>query len=117
MHFDSDLNKENSFTKVNRIKKYIDEHITEELTLAMLADEFEMSRHHLPRLFKKYTGDTVLRYINVKRLNLVQEYQASGMSWLDAALMAGFGYYSSFYRAYKKEFGVSPREYQKLQNK
>jgi len=117
MQFDSDLNKENSFTKVNRIKKYIDEHITEELTLAMLADEFEVSIHYLSHLFKKYTGDTVLRYINVRRLNLVRGYYASGMNLLDAALMAGFGYYSSFYRAYIKEFGVSPRKHQNLQNK
>ena len=83
----------------------------------VLADEFEVSIHYLSHLFKKYTGDTVMRYVNVRRLNLVRGYYASGMNLLDAALMAGFGYYSSFYRAYIKEFGVSPRKHQNLQNK
>ena len=116
MYFNSETNKENSFMKVKRIKKYIDEHITEDLRLTEIADEFGMSVHYLCHSFKAHTGCTVLQYVNNGRLGLAMDYYKSGLNLLDAAIKAGFGHYSSFYRLYLKEFGVSPKKHQDLQN-
>ena len=98
----------NSVIKSKKIEEFIDEHITEELSLDIIAENFEMSRHHLCHLFKKNMGCTVLQYIKHKRLCFVKNCYISGLNLLDAAKLAGFKSYSSFYRAYYSEFGKSP---------
>ena len=75
----------------------------------MLAEKFYISKYYLCRAFHKATGLTVHDYIRLKRLNLARELKAEGKSISEAAMMAGFTDYSSFYRAYLKEYGVSPR--------
>ena len=97
-----------SVNKINDIKKFIDEHITEDLSLDLVAAEFGISKHYLCHLFKRNTGYTVLQYIKRKRFCLMKEYFISGMSLIDAAMLAGFRSYSNFYRAYFNEFGKAP---------
>ena len=75
----------------------------------MLADKFYLSKYYLCRAFHKATGLTINEYVRRKRLVLVHELKDEGRSLTEAALMAGFHDYSSFYRAYVKEYGVSPR--------
>lgn len=89
---------------------YINNHYTEDITLDLLQDKFFISKYHLCRAFHKATGLTVHEYIRRKRLTKVRELRADGMSISDAATLSGFNDYSSFYRAYQKEYGASPRE-------
>ncbi len=100
----------NSVVKSKSIEKFIDEHISEELSLDVVAENFGMSKHYLCHLFKKNTGYTVIQYVKHKRLCLAKEYYISGRNLLEAATMAGFKSYSNFYRAYCSEFGKAPRE-------
>ena len=89
---------------------YINNHYTEDITLDLLHEKFFISKYHLCRAFHIATGLTIHEYIRRKRVTKVRELCAEGMSIGDAAAQAGFHDYSSFYRAYQKEYGTSPRE-------
>ena len=89
---------------------YLNNRYTDDITLDMLADKFYLSKYYLCRAFRKATGLTVHEYICRKRLALVRELKAEGRGLSEAALMAGFQDYSSFYRAYTKVYGISPRK-------
>lgn len=84
------------------IRRYLDEHLTEDLSVDRVAQAFFLSRYHLMRLFKADTGFTINEYITVQRLQLVQQAMMQGKSATEAALFAGFGTYSSYYRAAKR---------------
>jgi len=92
------------------IISYLNNRYTEDITLDMLAEQFFLSKYYLCRSFHKATGLTVHQYITRKRLTLVKELRDEGKSIGEAAMQAGFKDYSSFYRAYQKQYGVSPRE-------
>ena len=62
------------------------------------------------RKFKEETGYTLHNYITSKRLLTAREYIDNGVPILKAAQISGFGEYSSFVRAYKKQFGKAPSQ-------
>lgn len=90
---------------------YIRAHLTEEITLEQLEQEFYVSRHHLIREFKKRTGQTVHRYIVRARLDLCRKYIEQGYSITEVYRMGGFGGYNHFFRAFKQVYGMTPKEY------
>ncbi len=98
---------------VTSVIYYINQHITDKLSLSVLCDEFYLSKAHLNRIFKQSTGATVWNYIVTKRLLLSKELLSSGITPTDACTQCGFQDYTTFYRAYKKQFGVSPKAEQK----
>ena len=91
-----------------KILTHLNEHFTEPITLDDLAERFFLSKHHLNRLFRKATGTTVRDYLINKRVTYVQQLLINGIPATQAASLAGFGDYTSFYRAYVKRFGHSP---------
>lgn len=97
-----------SKNSVKNIILYINNHYTEDLSLDLLENKFFISKYYLCRAFRKATGLTIHEYIRRKRLTKVRELCDTGLSISNAAIQAGFGDYSSFYRAYQKEYGVSP---------
>ena len=96
--------------KVISLLEYIQEHLTENLDIDTLSGKLYLSKYHMMRLFKAETGFTIGSYINQKRLLLARDLLAQGASASDACLRCGFRDYSTFSRAYKKEFGLSPRD-------
>lgn len=94
---------------------FIEEHLDEELSLERLADEFFVSKYHIAHVFKDNIGLSIHQYITKKRLALCQEAIRAKMSITEVYRMYGFGDYSSFYRAFKKEYGISPKEYRDMQ--
>ena len=95
---------------VKNVIEYINANISENLALSDLADKFFMSKYHLCRSFKKYTGFTVNQYITYRRIMVVRELHAQGKNLSDSSSEAGFSSYSNFYKAYVKETGHAPRE-------
>jgi AraC-like DNA-binding protein len=95
---------------VKTVMEYINSNIGETLLLDHLADMFFISKYHLCRSFKKYTGLTVNQYITYRRLMLVRELHSQGKSLSVASMESGFSSYSSFYKAYTKETGYAPSE-------
>ena len=66
--------------------------------------------------FKACTGYTLHNYINNKRLIKANELIRNGISMSEAAQQCGFNDYSSFVRAFKRQFGLSPKNYLKQIN-
>ena len=60
------------------IFRYIREHLTEDLSLETLEEQFYVSRYHLCREFKKMSGQTIHSYIVKMRLNLCKKHIGDG---------------------------------------
>lgn len=97
--------------KINQILLYINEHLTEDLSLEHLSGRFYLSKYYLSRQFKQFTGLSLYQYIMKKRLNTARNLLHSGSSVMDACFQCGFGDYSNFLKAFKREFGKTPRAY------
>ena len=95
---------------VKKVITYLNSNYTKEITLDELCSKFYLSKYYLCRLFRKATGLTVFEYVRKKRLALVNELIKNGKSQSEAAMQAGFANYTAFYRAYKTEFTISPRD-------
>lgn len=87
---------------------YINLHLSENLSLDVLSKECFISKQHLLRTFKEAMGFSVHQYIQKKRLLTARQYMQNGDSPKEAAFKCGFSDYSVFYRAYMKEYGISP---------
>ncbi len=96
---------------IDEVFRYIHSHLTEELTLEHLEQEFFVSRHHLIRLFKRRCGLTIHQYIIKARLDLCRTYIEQGYSITEVYRKGGFGGYNHFFRAFKQEYGMTPKEY------
>ena len=94
--------------KMAAIIDYINEHLTEELSIETLGNVFFMRRYYLMHTFKKETGYSIGNYISTKRLLLAKELIENGSSVTTACYKCGFRNYSTFLRAYKKQFQVAP---------
>ena len=97
--------------KVEEILKYIAAHLEEELSVDLLAKRFFISRYYLMHRFKEVTGYTVHQYISQKRLLRAGELIRQGVSVTRAAEQVGFSDYSTFLRAFRKTFHMSPKEF------
>ena len=97
--------------KMEGVLRYILGHLEEELTVDTLAAQFYISRYYLMHRFKAVTGYTIHQYISPKRLLRSGELIRSGVPVMKAAEQAGFRDYSTFLRAFRGTFHMSPREF------
>ncbi len=100
--------------KIDNIIQYINANLDSDLTLQTLSSRFYLSKFHLLREFKKYTGYTIHKYIQQKRLILARELLKNCKQVTEVCNKCGFGDYSNFIRAFKKEYGLSPKKYCKM---
>ena len=94
---------------VEQIICYIDAHLLENLSASTLAKVFLVSKSNLDCVFKKSQGCTLYAYVMKKRLLWARQKIKEGNSAGEVAYLCGFTEYSSFYRQYKRMFGVSPK--------
>ena len=102
-----------SDSKIENALTYINEHLSEELTVEKLAEKVYLSKYHFMRLFKESTGSTVHAYIRQKRLLYAARLIREGVNANKAASDAGFSDYSTFHRAFRESFSISPGELKK----
>ena len=103
--------KDKSGTVVGQVLTYINEHYHEDLSLDQLANRFYISKYHLSREFNRLVGTSVYRYIIQKRLVMAKQMLGQGIPSSEVYQHCGFGDYSNFYRSFKAEYQISPKEY------
>ena len=94
--------------RVADMLRYIDDHLSEELSIDDLAERFYLSKFHMMRLFRSGTGASINAYITQRRLMQAREWIAQGVPATESCFRAGFGSYSAFTRAYGKFYGTTP---------
>lgn len=96
--------------EIENILRYINQNLSEDLSIGTLSQKFFISRYYLMHKFKKETGYTLHNYILSKRLFKAKDLIKSGTPITTASMQCGFNDYSSFLRSFKKTFNCSPRE-------
>lgn len=100
-----------SDSTVYSVLAYINEHYSEDLSLDYLANRFFISKYHLSREFNRLVGTSVHRYLIQKRLAMAKQMMSGGMASSEVYQHCGFGDYSNFYRAFKAEYQITPKEF------
>lgn len=90
---------------------YINHHLEEDLSLDSLAGLFYVSKYHISHIFKDNMGISPHQYVTKKRLQASKHEIMSGLPFNQISFQYGFQDYTSYYRAFKKEFGLSPSEF------
>ena len=106
--------RKEQLSRYEAITQYVDEHLDEHLSLDTLARQFYLSKYYLVHLFRENTGLSVHQYILKKRLAACCDAMRGGTAVGEAYRQWGFGDYSAFYRAFRKEYGMSPSAYIEL---
>lgn len=97
---------------VNKTMQYIDERLTEKITMEDISEHIHHNSTYISRCFKKVTGVPLQQYIIYKRTILAKKYLLEGYSLIDTCHLSGFNDYSNFARTFTKQIGCSPKKYQ-----
>lgn len=97
-------------SQIASILQYINHNLKEDLSVETLSSRYYVSKYHLMRKFKQETGYTLHNYIVNKRLLMARTLISNGMPVTKAAQESGFAEYSTFSRAYRKQFKTTPSE-------
>ncbi len=97
--------------KIFEIIQYINQHLHEDLSLENLSERVFISKYHLARQFKKYTGFTLYNYIQRKRLIFAKSLLKEDLNLAEVCQRCGFSDYSNFIRAFKNAYHLSPKKY------
>ncbi|MDP4091850.1 MAG: helix-turn-helix domain-containing protein [Bacillota bacterium] len=94
---------------IESCSEYIEKNIHERITLDDLSHHAGVSKFYLHRMFKSLTGDSLIDYIQSRKLtSSINELTNTGMRVIDIAMDYGFEYEQSYIRAFKKKFGYTP---------
>ncbi len=101
-------------TVIDGMFAYIDTHLTEKLTLEQISREFAVSQSTVTHLFRKRMGVSFYQCVIQRRLVSAKNAMLQGMPLRQVWENSGFADYTSFYRLFKKEYGLAPREFRRL---
>ncbi len=97
------------------IKEWIMSNLQENITLDMLSEKFYISKYSLCRKFKQYTGETLFDFVTSSRINRSKSLLSETSLSVEAiAETCGFSQAVSFYKAFKRQTGMSPSEYRRV---
>ena len=96
---------------IEGVLNYINSNLENDLSIDTIASEFFISKYYLMRKFKNQIGSSIHNYVVQKRLILARSLISDGLSMSSVCSRCGFNDYSSFVRAFKKVYGVSPSNY------
>ena len=106
-----DTTHRNETQVIPQVIRYITEHFGEPLTLEDIAAEFFVSKSYLNRHVIAYTNSTVYAYIMALRLTHARRMLREGIPAVEAGRECGFSDYSTFYKAFKTQTGLSPQQF------
>lgn len=99
---------------LDRLTAYVETNYAASISLGALAKQFFVSSSTVSHLFKETLGVSFYRYVTQRRLIAAKTLIEKGTLLEDVATQTGFCDYSGFYRAFRQEYGISPRKYRAL---
>jgi len=93
------------------ISNYLDAHLSEPISLDELSQTVFLSKYYLERVFSRETGVSIYQMLLQKRMIHARNLMQEGVPLTSVAQRCGFSEYSGFYRAFRNEYGISPRKY------
>lgn len=100
--------------RVLAAQQYIEDHFTEDLSVADLANRFFISSCHLTHSFKEQVGYSPKQYMRLLRLSLAKELlETTSLPVSAIAVRTGFADTNNFIRAFRQQYAVSPGKWRK----
>jgi AraC family transcriptional regulator len=100
--------------KLRHVIDFIVEHLAEDLSLSVIANQAGMSRYHFTRLFKQSTGLSPYQYVIQCRIEHAKILLCRGkMKISEVASLVGFADQSQFTRHFKRLLGITPKQLRK----
>ncbi len=96
---------------VSQVTTYINNHYFEDISLEALAKKYFVNKYYLSHEFSEQIGIGLYRYLTLKRLSIAKELLSEGLSAGEVARKCGFHNYTTFYRVFKSEYGISPSNF------
>lgn len=99
---------------INGLTRYMQEHLSEEITLSVLAEEFHLNAQYISQLFKNEIGVGFLAYLTNIRLEKAKKLLLlTALPIADVAEQSGYGDYRVFTKVFKKAEGITPSQYRR----
>lgn len=98
-------------SQVADILEYINQNISNDITIKSLAEHFFLSESYICRIFKAETGTTINKYLTARRISIAKSLLDVGMSVTEVCEKSGFHDYSNFLKSFTKAVGISPKKY------
>ncbi|MDD6188491.1 MAG: helix-turn-helix domain-containing protein [Clostridiales bacterium] len=99
---------------INGITRYLQEHLAEDISLSVLADEFHLSAQYISQLFKNEIGVNFLAYLTNIRMEKAKKLLLStSLSIAEVSEQSGYGDYRVFTKVFKKSEGITPSQYRR----
>ena len=99
---------------IHGITRYLQEHLAEEVSLSVLAEEFHLSVQYISQLFKSEIGVNFLAYLtNIRMEQAKKLLLTTSLSIAEVSEQSGYGDYRVFTKVFKKSEGVTPSQYRR----
>ena len=99
---------------VDTILAYLYEHYAEKIELETLAELTFCTENHIARVFKKYTGTTIISYVHKIRVEKsIRLMEEENQPVKEAALAVGYQNLNHFYKYFNQYMGMTPAAYMK----
>lgn len=104
-------NQTNNYTLqiINDIIRYIDDNISQKITLDNLESFVHLSKYYISHLFKNVMGISVVNYIIERKIRYAEQLIRQGTRPTQASIMVGYYNYANFYENYKKLTKTNPK--------
>lgn len=99
---------------ITGITKYMQEHLSEDVSLHILSEEFHLNSQYISQLFKNEIGVNFLPYLtNIRMEHAKKLLLSSSLSIAEVSEQSGYGDYRVFTKVFKKSEGITPSQYRR----
>lgn len=99
---------------ITGITKYMQEHLSEDVSLHILSEEFHLNSQYISQLFRNEIGVNFLTYLtNIRMEHAKKLLLSSSLSIAEVSEQSGYGDYRVFTKVFKKSEGITPSQYRR----